>query len=210
MDRRGAAAADMRQQCFHGGHQILVAGTGKFIGAQAENRLHAVTQRGADCHRLASQLHRDVEHAGQCCGLEIVQTEQAERPHGHGVGDQLGPLCAVDVIGHVAAADLAHDRGDLPDPRRVAAVELADAEPRALARGVALDLAGSEQFRLQLDHAADHALVADDGGDGIIVHAVLGADDHAVRLQVWLDEFRQPARVVGFRGKEHDIELQVG
>ena len=140
----------------------------------------------------------------------LPRPEQAERPHRHGVGDQLGPLGAVDVAGRLDLADVAQDGLDLLQPRRVVAVELADAEPGRLVRGVALDLARREDFRRQLERAADHALAADDGGDRVVVEAVLHRHQHAVGLQIRLDQFGEPAVVVRLDRQQHDVEFEVG
>src|SRR5262249_40156739 len=54
------------------------------------------------------------------------------------------------------------------------------------------------------------ALAPEDGSEGVVVHAVLGADQHAVGSEIGLDEFREPAVVVRLDREEHHLELQVG
>jgi hypothetical protein len=211
VDGRGARAAPhMPHQGVAGRRQVLVAGAREFVRTQAEDRLDAVAERGADRERLAADPHGDVGHAGNSDRLAVAQSQQPVRPHGHGVGDELRPLRAVDVAGHLAAGDVGEDGLDFLHARGIEAVELADREPGALVRGVALDQPRREDLRGELDAAAHGAVAADNGGDRVVVHPVHDADQHPVALEVGLDEFRQPAVVVRLHREKYDVELEVG
>ena len=91
--------------------------------------------------------------------------------------------------------------------RRHAAVEFAKAKPGVRRIGVALHMARRKHLRRQFQHAAHHARFADDVDNVGVVHAVLRAHDHAVFLQIRLDEFGQPARIMRLRRQQHDVEL---
>lgn len=98
-------------------------------------------------------------------------------------------------------------RANLLRARRERPVQLPHGEPGALAGGVPLDEAGREDFRGELHAAAHHALAPDDGGDGLVVHAVLHPDEDAIALEVGLDEFARPSGVEGFDDQQNDVEF---
>ena len=71
----------------------VVAGSGELLGGEAEDRLQLESLSGGDRHGLAADRHRDLVDPGQLGGVPVLQPEQAERAHRHGVGQQLGFEC---------------------------------------------------------------------------------------------------------------------
>jgi hypothetical protein len=96
--------------------------------------------------------------------------------------------------------------GDPVDLRRI---ERADAEPGLFADRAARHQAGLEHLRGQFHHAADGAFGADNAGDHLGRHGVLGCDQQAVVGEIGLDEFGQPTRIIGFGGQQDPVELVV-
>ena len=199
----------MTEQRFHRGDDVFLDGAGEFVGAQAEYRLHAHTHRLADGGGFLAQRHGQLKHAGQVRGFSVAQPQQTKRPHGHAVGDELGPFGTLDGAGDFAHAHVIEQRLDFFHAWREKPVMFADRKPRGLVRGVALDETGIENFRRQFHHAADQPLFAYDGCQRFLVKAVLDCDEHAIRLEIGLDEFRQPAVIVRFHAHEHIVEHQL-
>src|ERR1700722_7959396 len=86
------------------------------------------------------------------------------------------------------------------------AVETAYCEPRTSRRGLPHDDARYEHIRGHLNHSAQRALRPDDRSDIVHCHAVLHADDEAVRLYHGLDKLAGPPRVISFDHDDHDIK----
>src|ERR1700722_1898895 len=86
------------------------------------------------------------------------------------------------------------------------AVETAYCEPRTGRRGLSHNNARYEHIRGHLNHSAQRALRPDDSGDIVHCHAVLHADDEAVRLYYGLNKLAGPPRVISLDHDDHDIK----
>ena len=89
-------------------------------------------------------------------------------------------------------------------------MQLAHAKSRMLfpaQRHVALDMAGSDQFRgKHAGNAANRALRPRDACDCLLVHAVLQRHHEAVRRQILADHRGRPFGVVGLHADEGDVD----
>ena len=161
----------------------------EFFGTQTENRIQLVAVRRAHAHGFTRQPRAQIHHFGYLHRLPRLQTECAEGREDHRAVHQLGPLRALDVVGDGNGAGMLHQLFQRGQARGDAAIEFTQPKPRVRRIGVALNQSRCKHFRRQLQHAAHHPRLADDVDDVGVVHAVLRAHDHAVFLQIRLDEF---------------------
>ncbi len=203
-----AAAADVARQLVEQLFQRPI-GAADVFGLEPENRLDAVAQVLADVERLLTDAQEQLAHARQPDRISHAQPDDGEWPEAHRVDDELHPLGGEDVGGDRDLSDVAQELFDLGHPSVHGRIEAAEPEPGLLRRCIALHDTGREQFRRQLDHAADGARRPHHFGDQLGGHGVLQADEQPVGREVRLDEFAGPARVVGFHRQQHDVERLV-
>ena len=76
-------------------------------------------------------------------------------------------------------------------------------------RGISLHFTRRENFRRQLNHAADGARRTNNVHDVIQHHRVLDTNQQTVFLQIRLDDLARPTRVVSLHQQEDDIEMPI-
>src|SRR5262249_21128767 len=176
----------------------------------AADLLELVADRLSDAHGFAGEP--DLEAPDRIVAQAVAGSQARGRRDGvaHRVLHQLRPALAPEVGGRLRAVDRAEPPHELLDPRRDAAVRLADAENRVLVAAFRDRPADAPRF-VQVDRdersdRAERAAPADYAGDRLFVEAVLQRQGEALLGEVGRDERGRPAGVVGLDRDHRDID----